>query len=200
MNEERIFRAVGAVGDDLIARAAQARVQKNVQWKKITALAACCVLIVGAAALILPHMGGKSADTCSDTTAAVTAETGRSADAADSSPRVSAESPESAAQSMGEEEAVPAETEDSLVDGAGETATVPWIELHGVRYTRAPENDGAHLAAEEGDGAGRGDVLGTVTDASSPEHVGCTVYSYCEAGYVLLEADGQYVLYRQDAQ
>ena len=48
---EKIFRAIGDVGDDLIERADRP-VRKHAQvWVKWAALAACCALVIGAAAL-----------------------------------------------------------------------------------------------------------------------------------------------------
>ena len=60
--QEKLFRAIGCVGDDLISRA-DAPVEKrksNADWVKWAALAACCVLVVGLASR-LPLGGMKSA-------------------------------------------------------------------------------------------------------------------------------------------
>lgn len=65
MKADRIFRAIGDVGDDLVARAdAPVRARPSV-WLRWGALAACCVLVVGLAALTLPHLnpGAKTAAT-----------------------------------------------------------------------------------------------------------------------------------------
>lgn len=65
MKADRIFRAIGDVGDDLIARAdAPVRARPSV-WLRWGALAACCALVVGLAALTLPHLnsGAKTAAT-----------------------------------------------------------------------------------------------------------------------------------------
>ncbi|MFR4034560.1 MAG: hypothetical protein ACLTZF_05545 [Oscillospiraceae bacterium] len=49
---EKLFRAIGDVGDDLIARA-DAPVKKAPRvWVKWAALAACCALVIGAAAFV----------------------------------------------------------------------------------------------------------------------------------------------------
>ena len=56
---EKLFRAIGDVGDDLIARA-DAPVKKAPRvWVKWAALAACCALVIGAAAFVVPmfHAG-----------------------------------------------------------------------------------------------------------------------------------------------
>lgn len=69
MRSERIFRAIGDVGDDLIARADRPA-QGQRAWLRWGALAACCVLVVGLAALALPHMGF-GAKSAADTAGAV---------------------------------------------------------------------------------------------------------------------------------
>ena len=48
--KEALFRAIGGVGDDLIARAEQPVSKKNTVWLRWTALAACCALVAGIAA------------------------------------------------------------------------------------------------------------------------------------------------------
>ena len=51
---EKLFRAIGDVGDDLIAQA-DAPVKKAPRvWVKWAALAACCALVIGAAAFVVP--------------------------------------------------------------------------------------------------------------------------------------------------
>ena len=62
---EKIFRAIGDVGDDLIERADRP-VRKHAQvWVKWAALAACCALVIGAAAFIVPmfHAGSTAPET-----------------------------------------------------------------------------------------------------------------------------------------
>lgn len=59
---EKLFRAIGDVGDDLIARA-DAPVKKAPRvWVKWAALAACCALVIGAAAFVVPmfHAGSSA--------------------------------------------------------------------------------------------------------------------------------------------
>lgn len=53
---EKLFRAVGEVGDDLIVRANEPVHKTTRVWPKWAALAACCALIIGAAALTLPQL------------------------------------------------------------------------------------------------------------------------------------------------
>lgn len=64
---EKLFRAIGDVGDDLIARA-DAPVRKAPRvWVKWAALAACCALVIGAAAFVVPmfHAGSTAPETAS---------------------------------------------------------------------------------------------------------------------------------------
>ena len=62
---EKLFRAIGDVGDDLIAQA-DAPVKKAPRvWVKWAALAACCALVIGAAAFVVPmfHAGSSAPET-----------------------------------------------------------------------------------------------------------------------------------------
>ena len=80
MSAERIFRAIADVGDDLVARAEKEAKHQPSAWLRWGALAACCVLVIGLAALALPRMGfGAKSEAAMDTAApaaqyAVTAE------------------------------------------------------------------------------------------------------------------------------
>ena len=68
---EKLFRAIGDVGDDLIAQA-DAPVKKAPRvWVKWAALAACCALVIGAAAFVVPmfHAGSSARETASAPTA-----------------------------------------------------------------------------------------------------------------------------------
>lgn len=68
---EKLFRAIGDVGDDLIAQA-DAPVKKAPRvWVKWAALAACCALVIGAAAFVVPmfHAGSSAPETASAPTA-----------------------------------------------------------------------------------------------------------------------------------
>ena len=68
---EKLFRAIGDVGDDLIAQA-DAPVKKAPRvWVKWAALAACCALVIGAAAVVVPmfHAGSSAPETASAPTA-----------------------------------------------------------------------------------------------------------------------------------
>ena len=68
---EKLFRAIGDVGDDLIAQA-DAPVKKAPRvWVKWAALAACCALVIGAAAFVVPmfHAGSSAPEPASAPTA-----------------------------------------------------------------------------------------------------------------------------------
>ena len=63
--QEKLFRAIGYVGDDLIQRAdapAQAERKQPAVWIKWAALAACCALVIGLASR-LPLFGAKTSNT-----------------------------------------------------------------------------------------------------------------------------------------
>ena len=68
---EKLFRAIGDVGDDLIAQA-DALVKKAPRvWVKWAALAACCALVIGTAAFVVPmfHAGSSAPEAASAPTA-----------------------------------------------------------------------------------------------------------------------------------
>lgn len=117
--QEKLFRAIGFVGDDLISRADQPveKRRSNVYWIKWAALAACCVLVIGLASR-LPLWSMKSANTAE--TATMTMETA----AAEEAP--AAAGPEEPMEEAAAEEA-PAEedakAEESGVGSRSETAS-----------------------------------------------------------------------------
>ena len=209
MKGEELFRAVGQVGDDLIARAEKAPARQASRWRPLAALAACCVLLVGIAALVLPGWLGssKSADT-----AAALAEDHDSARAYSEDILVESAAPEAefeeyaAAQEAPAMEAPPADApaedtaaEEARGSDAKAQAVAPegnWIVFGGQYYILAPANDPAHPAGEEGDGEARGAQLGTVDDSSDGALIGCAVYAYPDADCVLVEYEGEFVLYR----
>ena len=94
MREEKLFRAIGDVGDDLIARADEpVQKKKPVRWAGIAALAACCLIAVGLARLVTMSMGNTS-----DSTAALDA-------AAPETPMMQAAEEEAKAQAEAEQNA-----------------------------------------------------------------------------------------------
>lgn len=208
MKDETIFRAVGAVGDDLIERAGRPPQKQTMRWRPLLTLAACCVLIIGAAALVLPQMQLRStANEAAPQAAMVTGEAEEDARGYDDGPLVGAAAPAEEARSAGAYDTAAPELTVQEPESSDETAaakaedTAPagdWILFDGQYYVLAPNNDGAHLAgdSELGDGEARGDVLGSVADSADAENAGCTVYAYPADGYVLVERDGSYQLYK----
>lgn len=212
MKGEELFRAVGQVGDDLIARAEKTPARQVSRWKPFVALAACCVLLVGIAALVLPGWLGssKSADT-----AAALAEDHDSARAYSEDILVESAAPEAEFEEYAAAQEAPAmeapAADAPAADAPAEDATgssakaqvaeagAPdgdWIVFGGQYYILAPANDPAHLAGEDGDGEARGAQLGTVDDSSDGALIGCAVYAYPDADCVLVECEGEFVLYR----
>ena len=207
MKGEELFRAVGQVGDDLIARAEKAPARQASRWRPLAALAACCVLLVGIAALVLPGWLGssKSADTAAPAAAAEENARAYSEDILVESAAPEAEFEEYAtaqeAPAM-EAPAADAPAEDATGSSAKAQAVETgapdgdWIVFGGQYYILAPANDPAHPAGEEGDGEARGAQLGTVDDSSDDTLIGCAVYAYPDADCVLVECEGEFVLYR----
>ena len=71
MREETLFRAIGDVGDDLIARADEpVQTKTPVRWAGLAALAACCLIAVGLAQLVTLGMGKTADSTAAMDTAA----------------------------------------------------------------------------------------------------------------------------------
>lgn len=68
---EKLFRAIGDVGDDLIAQADVPVKKAPRVWVKWAALAACCALVIGAAAFVVPmfHAGSSAPEAASAPTA-----------------------------------------------------------------------------------------------------------------------------------
>lgn len=207
MKGEELFRAVGQVGDDLIARAEKTPARQASRWKPFVALAACCVLLVGIAALTLPNWLGSSKTASTAAPAAAAEENARaySEDILVESAAPDAEFEEYAttqeAPAM-EAPAADAPAEDATGSSAKAQAAEAgapegdWIVFGGQYYILAPENDPAHPAGEGGDGEARGAQLGTVDDSSDDTLIGCAVYAYPDADCVLVEYEGEFVLYR----
>lgn len=209
MKGEELFRAVGQIGDDLIARAEKTPARQASRWRPLAALAACCVLLVGIAALVLPGWLGssKSADTAAPAAAAEENARAYSEDILVESAAPEAEFEEyAAAQEAPAMEAPPADApaedaaaEEARGSDAKAQAVAPegdWIVFGGQYYILAPANDPAHPAGEGGDGEARGAQLGTVDDSSDGALIGCAVYAYPDADCVLVEREGAYILYR----
>ena len=207
MKGEKLFRAVGQVGDDLIARAEKTPARQASRWRPLAALAACCVLIVGIAALTLPSWLGSSKTASTAAPAAAAEENAR---AYSEDILVESAAPEADFEEYATTQEAPA-MEAPAADAPAEDATgssakaqaaeagAPdgdWIVFGGQYYVLAPANDPAHPASEGGDGEARGAQLGTVDDSSDGALTGCAVYAYPDADCVLVECEGEFVLYR----
>ena len=90
--QEKFFRAIGYVGDDLIQRA-DAPVERktvNTTWVKWAALAACCVLVIGLASR-LPLLGAKTANTAPETASMMLDSTTATTEAKSEAPQMTEE-------------------------------------------------------------------------------------------------------------
>ena len=128
--QEKLFRAIGYVGDDLIQRAdapAQAERKQPAVWIKWAALAACCALVIGLAAR-LPIFQAKSS---APETATMTMET--------TTQEAPAEEEKAEAPDMTEEAAAeaPAEVEDSTAGAREPAATDTEGQKDGVSVQQA---------------------------------------------------------------
>lgn len=128
--QEKLFRAIGYVGDDLIQRAdapAQAERKQPTVWIKWAALAACCALVIGLAAR-LPIFQAKSS---APETATMTMET--------TTQEAPAEEEKAEAPDMTEEAAAeaPAEAEDSTAGAREPAATDTEGQKDGVSVQQA---------------------------------------------------------------
>ena len=107
--QEKLFRAIGYVGDDLIQRAdapVQAERKQPAVWIKWAALAACCVLVIGLASR-LPIFQAKSS---APETATMTMETTQEAPAEEApAEEAKAEAPDVTEEAAAEEPAAEAE-------------------------------------------------------------------------------------------
>ena len=128
--QEKLFRAIGYVGDDLIQRAdapAQAERKQPAVWIKWAALAACCALVIGLA-LRLPIFQAKSS---APETATMTIET--------TTQEAPAEEEKAEAPDMTEEAAAeaPAEAEDNTAGAREPAATDTEGQKDGVSVQQA---------------------------------------------------------------
>ena len=129
---EKLFCAIGDVGDDLIARA-DAPVKKAPRvWVKWAALAACCALVIGAAAFVVPmfHAGSTAPETASAPMAASAPTADTAALESPAEEEMSLEAAEAPAEPMAE--AAPAEAEPA----GQKTRTLPGADC----FTVVPES------------------------------------------------------------
>ena len=106
--QEKLFRAIGFVGDDLIQRADVPVERKtvNTTWVKWAALAACCVLVIGLASR-LPLLGAKTANTAPETASMMLDSTTATTEAKSETPQMTEET--AAEEAPAEAEEAPAE-------------------------------------------------------------------------------------------
>ena len=196
MKQEILFRAVGEVGDDLIARADRP-VQKNkTVWLRWAAMAACCILVIGIAAFARVTLSGAKSAAPEANMPAAGADT-----AAPETPR--SIEPETA---MAEEKS--AETAENSEEYKSEPADVPAENDCTTPQTTAPSDAPCRLYAFRFDGrlytqipadgvdVLPGEQLGTVEESDVSELIGCAVYACdgAEPSYrVLLLLDGEYL-------
>ena len=106
--QEKFFRAIGYVGDDLIQRA-DAPVERQIvktAWIKWAALAACCVLVIGLASR-LPLLGAKTGNTAPETASMMLDSTTSTTEAKSEAPQMTEEA--AAEEAPAEAEEAPAE-------------------------------------------------------------------------------------------
>ena len=90
--QEKLFRAIGFVGDDLIQRA-DAPVERQIvktAWIKWAALAACCVLVIGLASR-LPLLGAKTESSAPETASMMLDSTTATTEAKSEAPQMTEE-------------------------------------------------------------------------------------------------------------
>ena len=204
--KEALFRAIGGVGDDLIARAEQPVSKKNTVWLRWTAMAACCALVAGIAAFAHLTFGqSKSTDSVAnmnqsamqaesfsvESSAPESAEAveEEAAIAADEAP-METEQPEEAPMEAPAVTAEAASEEDSHSFMKGALFDAPSFTFAGIQYVQAGA-DGAEPQP--------GELLGRVEESDAESLTGCEIYA-CEgfdpADRVLLLLDGEYLLFR----
>ncbi len=121
--QEKLFRAIGFVGDDLIQRA-DAPVERktvNTTWIKWAALAACCVLVIGLASR-LPLLGAKTESSAPETASMMLDSTTATTEAKSEAPQMTEET--AAEEAPAEAEEAPAE-EPAEEARAGEAGSGP---------------------------------------------------------------------------
>ena len=118
--QEKIFRAIGFVGDDLIQRA-DAPVERQIvktAWIKWAALAACCVLVIGLASR-LPLLGAKTANTAPETASMMLDSTTATTEAKSEAPQMTEETAAEEAPAEAEEAPAEAPAEEARAGEAG---------------------------------------------------------------------------------
>ena len=106
--QEKFFRAIGYVGDDLIQRADAPVERRSIHtaWVKWAALAACCVLVIGLASR-LPLLGAKTGNTAPETASMMLDSTTATTEAKSEAPQMTEEA--AVEEAPAEAEEAPAE-------------------------------------------------------------------------------------------
>lgn len=118
--QEKFFRAIGYVGDDLIQRA-DAPVERktvNTTWVKWAALAACCVLVIGLASR-LPLLGAKTESSAPETASMMLDSTTATTEAKSEAPQMTEETAAEEAPAEAEEAPAEAPAEEARAGEAG---------------------------------------------------------------------------------
>lgn len=198
---EKLFRAIGDIGDDLIARADAPGKKAPRVWVKWAALAACCALVIGAAAFVVPmfHAGSSGLSKVAPPAEAVTME-------APAEEEMTLETAEAPAEAMPETApAEPAEQKTRTLPGADCFAVVPESVTRTSADVTLTNEDGAVLALRseywlETLTDGEWQMLTTnllklqsQTDEAAPESAVCTLHYDWQPLYGEL-APGQYRL------
>ena len=200
---EQLFRAIGDVGDDLIARA-DAPVKKAPHvWVKWAALAACCALVIGAAAFVVPMF--RAGSSAPEPASAPTADTA-AMEKAPAEEEMTLEAAEAPAEAMPETApAEPAEQKTRTLPGADCFTVVPESVTRTSADVTLTNEDGAVLALRseywlETLTDGEWQMLTTnllksqsQTDEAAPESAVCTLHYDWQPLYGEL-APGQYRL------
>ena len=190
--KEALFRAIGGVGDELIARAEQPVSKKNTVWLRWTALAACCALVACIAAFAHLTFGqSKSTDSVANMKqSAMQAESFSVESSAPESAEAVEEETAIAADEAPMEAPAGAAEEDSHSFMKGALFDAPSFTFAGIQYVQAEEADAEPQP---------GELLGRVEESDSEALTGCEIYaceSFDPADRVLLLLDGEYLLFR----
>jgi hypothetical protein len=201
MKGEKLFRAVGCVGDDLIKEAGgPVKKRKNRAWAGWAALAACCAIVITVAAVGKFHrMGSTGTATAAVTQSAQASATAKSAPSAAAAAQDEAAAPAASEPMMTAEASSQASAAAAPPDNAAASAG---IVLDGKRYVPAADND-PNRAAQDDYKPLAGKLLGTAEQADDESYVGDKVYEYQgfdRSQYVLVLHAGSYSLYAAAAE
>ena len=162
MKEEKLLRALGDIGDDLLCMAEHRRFANG--WKKWASLAATLVLVVSLGLLALPYFPmGCGASAPDRNNSAVSSTETAPADSVDTSSKPEIDQGLDDAAESPEQEQNAAETKTTVVCGG----TIYYLNETVVLPGQTPAN--------------LSEAVGTVTESSDETLVGCTVYATTEA-------------------